>query len=132
MTVPRRPTMTDPTAASSRDLLCPDCGHHIHRPKPGKCGWYDCPCSTMPDQTAALEAWFAKHHDGGMHPTCFGHGACMAEQAEAEIARLRKALERIAALPVGHLRRNGFASPDPWLRQREVRRIVRAALEEAE
>jgi hypothetical protein len=45
-----------------------------------------------------------------------------------ENAALREALLAIDALPVAHYRRNGCASPDPWVRQREVRRIARAAL----
>jgi hypothetical protein len=28
----------------NRDLLCPDCGHHLHRPNPGPCQWHDCQC----------------------------------------------------------------------------------------
>lgn len=26
------------------ELLCPDCGHHLHRPNPGPCGWHECKC----------------------------------------------------------------------------------------
>lgn len=30
--------------AASTSLLCDDCGHHLHRPKPGVCQWYECGC----------------------------------------------------------------------------------------
>jgi hypothetical protein len=50
------------------------------------------------------------------------------DAARADADALAEALRRIDDLPAGHYRRNGFASPDPWVRQREVRRIARAAL----
>lgn len=31
---------------TGRTDLCPDCGHHLHRPK--SCAWYDCPCAAAP------------------------------------------------------------------------------------
>lgn len=42
----REPIMTpsNPASGITADLLCPDCGHHLHRPSPGACEWYDCGC----------------------------------------------------------------------------------------
>jgi hypothetical protein len=53
------------------DLLCPDCGHHLHRPDPVKvkCQWYDCQCGITPSEStqvdeirAALLSFDVRHH----------------------------------------------------------------------
>jgi hypothetical protein len=77
-------------------------------------GWTLVPANAVPD--AERLDWLARSTD---------------YEVAAEIARLRTALEHIVALPAGHYRRNGFSSPDPWVRQRDVNRIARAALAES-
>jgi hypothetical protein len=43
----------NPRNVTGRTDLCPDCGHHLHRPNPGKCGWHDCPCASQPPSADA-------------------------------------------------------------------------------
>lgn len=59
-------------------LLCPDCGHHLHRPNPGICQWYDCGCPAETAAPAGLDRgaleqaciavvgpWFDESHERG-------------------------------------------------------------------
>lgn len=78
-----------------------------------------CAPSTHADAEAIAREYSALGPGGGV-PPC---------DHAAELERLRGALRKIDDLPAGYYRRNGFATPDPWVRQREVRRIARAALE---
>lgn len=93
--------------AAPTDLLCPDCGHHLHRPNPGQCQWHDCRCGAEPaaaEPPDLVDRIQAAVHEYMEQANIFGGGLKIDRDdfdtiVEQERAALASASSEVEALP---------------------------------